>query len=391
MNKKILIITGPTATGKTELAIKLAKKFNGEIVNADSRQVYQGMDIGTGKDIENKSKIKNQNARLQMLSHSECGQAKLHIKNQKFTIGFRLKNNIPVWLVDICKPDYVFNVGEYQKFARLVIYDIQNRRKLPIIVGGTGLYIRSIIEPLNKISIPPNEKLRQQLNDFTVKQLQNKLHQLNKNKFESLNNSDRNNPRRLIRAIEIEEYNLSFWSSDNPPAGGGTIESKYLKKDAISASRRIQHDDIITNSPLPKGEYLLIGLKMSQELLAQNIDKRVEKRYQQGILDEIKQLLKSGYTWNLPSMSGLGYREWKQFFVSSKFEVRGSKKLEIINPSTALRKEILDLWKLHENQYVKKQLTFLKKIPNINWFDVSKPDYYLSIETKVHQWYNQNI
>ena len=378
MNKKILIITGPTATGKTELAIKLAKKFNGEIVNADSRQVYQGMDIGTGKDIENNSKIKNQNV-------------KLHIKNQKFTIGFRLKNNIPVWLVDICKPDYVFNVGEYQKFARLVIYDIQNRRKLPIIVGGTGLYIRSIIEPLNKISIPPNEKLRQQLNDFTVKQLQNKLHQLNKNKFESLNNSDRNNPRRLIRAIEIEEYNLSFWSSDNPPAGGGTIESKYLKKDAISASRRIQHDDIITNSPLPKGEYLLIGLKMSQELLAQNIDKRVEKRYQQGILDEIKQLLKSGYTWDLPSMSGLGYREWKQFFVSSKFEVRGSKKLEIINPSTALRKEILDLWKLHENQYVKKQLTFLKKIPNINWFDVSKPDYYLSIETKVHQWYNQNI
>ena len=376
MNKKILIITGPTATGKTELAIKLAKKFNGEIVNADSRQVYQGMDIGTGKDLPTSSKF---------IVHSS------KLNNINLSVGFREKEGIPVWLVDICKPDYVFNVGEYQKFARLVIYDIQNRRKLPIIVGGTGLYIRSIIEPLNKISIPPNEKLRQQLNDFTVKQLQNKLHELNKNKFESLNNSDRNNPRRLIRAIEIEEYNLSFWSSDNPPAGGGTIESKYLKKDAISASRRIQHDDIITNSPLPKGEYLLIGLKMSQELLAQNIDKRVEKRYQQGILDEIKQLLKSGYTWDLPSMSGLGYREWKQFFVSSKFEVRSSKKLEIINPSTALRKEILDLWKLHENQYVKKQLTFLKKIPNINWFDVSKPDYYLSIETKVHQWYNQNI
>jgi tRNA dimethylallyltransferase len=169
-----------------------------------------------------------------------------------------------------------------------------------------------------------------------------------------MNNSDINNPRRLVRAIEIEEYYLS------------------LRIPAIS-----------NNSPLLTGDYLLIGLKISEKLLAQKINDRVEKRYKQGILEEIQKLLISGFNFDYPSMSGLGYSEWKNYFISSKFKVHSSKKIEIIN-------KIKELWKLHERQYVKKQMTFLKKIPNINWFDASKPKFYSLIETKVGSWYNKN-
>ena len=145
---RLLIICGPTATGKTALAIEIAQKYHGEIVSADSRQVYEGMDIGTGKDIPKNSKFQISNIKL----------------NEKFNtcnIGFREKEGIPIWLVDVVEPDYQFNVGEYRNLARIVIQDIWNRGKLPIVVGGTGFYIHSIQSNAEFIDIPPDPKLRE--------------------------------------------------------------------------------------------------------------------------------------------------------------------------------------------------------------------------------------
>jgi len=124
MRNKIIVICGPTATGKTGLALELAKEYNGEIVSADSRQVYQGMDIITGKDIRD--------GKWEMCREVGCG---------KWVI-----NNIPIWLYDLVKPNYRFNVSEYVGIANKVIHNIISRGKLPIIVGGTGFYLRGLFE-----------------------------------------------------------------------------------------------------------------------------------------------------------------------------------------------------------------------------------------------------
>jgi tRNA dimethylallyltransferase len=167
---KLLIISGPTATGKTALAVKLAKKYSGELISADSRQIYRGMDLGTGKD--------------------HPTDVKLH-------------------LIDIINPDQPFSVAQYRQLALKKIQEIQSKIKLPIIVGGTGQYIDSIINPQPTFHIRPNNLLRFFLNKLSIKYIQSIYKLLDKNSFESLNNSEKNNPHRLIRKIEIK---LSFQS-----------------------------------------------------------------------------------------------------------------------------------------------------------------------------------
>jgi tRNA dimethylallyltransferase len=164
---KLLIISGPTATGKTTLAIKLAKKFNGELISADSRQIYRGMDIGTGKD---------------------------HPKDVKIN------------LIDIINPDQTFSVEQYRQLALEKISEIHSKNKLPIIVGGTGQYIDSITNPQPTFSIKPNKVLRFFLNHFPLKFLQLTLRLLDFKTFKLLNNSDLHNPRRLVRKIEIKFF-----------------------------------------------------------------------------------------------------------------------------------------------------------------------------------------
>src|SRR3989338_4426614 len=148
---KLLIICGPTAIGKTELGIFLSRKFNGEIVSADSRQVYKGMDIITGKDLPVNSKFE---------IAQWAPNSKLRVENQKLSVGYRLKDDIPIWLVDIVTPDYIFNVGEYALLVQKIIIDIWSRGKLPVVVGGTGFYIRAIIERIDTVIIPPDKSLR---------------------------------------------------------------------------------------------------------------------------------------------------------------------------------------------------------------------------------------
>lgn len=250
---KLLIIIGPTATGKTALAISAAKKLNGEIISADSRQVYRGLDIVTGKDKE------------------EYG-------------------GVPVWGIDLVDPDYNFNVSDYVDYARAKTREIQNRGKLPIVVGGTVLYIKALLEPFETINVPPNEKLRKELYKLSVEELQKKLGE------NRMNESDFRNPRRLIRAIEIKE-------------------SKQMPD-------QVRHDTFDTT---------IISLTAPLDYLYGRINKRVDERIQAGASEEYQKLLEK-YSPTLPSMSAIGYKD-----------------------------QNAELWKLHEHQYAKRQVTFIKK------------------------------
>src|SRR3989339_349939 len=181
MEKKILIVCGPTATGKTRLGIYLAKKFNGEIVSADSRQVYKYMNVGTGKEWDNQS--------------AESGV---------------FANDIAVRIhgYDLIEPTESFSVFEFLSFAEKKIKEIRKQGKLPILVGGTGLYIRAVVDGIETMNIPKNEELRGRLQSKNIDDLFENLATLDTSKAASLNNSDRKNPRRLIRAIEIAIWKI---------------------------------------------------------------------------------------------------------------------------------------------------------------------------------------
>jgi tRNA dimethylallyltransferase len=189
MKKKLLVICGPTAVGKTSLALSLAKKFNGELVSADSRQVYKKLDIGTGKDLP--INIKYQISNIKWNGHAvyfyEIGETRL-------------------WGYDLIYPTEEFSVGQYIEIVRRIIEDIWERNKLPILVGGTGFYIKGVVDGIATASIPKNLELRKSLKEESVKSLFEILTRTNSVKAKLLNVSDRNNPRRLIRAIELSEH-----------------------------------------------------------------------------------------------------------------------------------------------------------------------------------------
>ena len=164
---KVLIICGPTATGKTKFALELAKKFNGELVSADSRQVYIGNDLETGKDF--------------------------HLNT----------DHIKIWLLDILQQGEEFSVSAWRHLAQEAIKDILSQGKLPIVVGGSGLYIKSLVQDLPDIDVPFDKKLRKKWENKSAKELFDYLKSINSAKASSMNDSDAKNPRRLIRAIEI--------------------------------------------------------------------------------------------------------------------------------------------------------------------------------------------
>lgn len=175
MFNKLLIISGPTATGKTDLAVNIAKKYNGELVSGDSCQIYKGMDIGTGKDQPEET---------------------------------------PIHLIDIITPDQKFSVADFQKVALKTIKEIQSRGKLPILVGCSGFYIDSVFNPnYNTFSIKPNKFLRFILNRFSVKTLQKIYKILDPQNFSKLNHSDVNNHYRLSRKIEIKLFSKNNQNS----------------------------------------------------------------------------------------------------------------------------------------------------------------------------------
>lgn len=325
---KLLIICGPTATGKTSLGIYLAKKFSGEIISADSRQVYKGMDILTGKDIDKNSELR--------IKNQELG-----ITNPEFTIGYRLKDDIPVWLVDIVEPDYPFSAGEYAVLAQKVITDIWERNKLPIIVGGTGFYIKSIINPYDTYMIPPDKILRSQLEKLDLENLQKKLREEDPTRWEGMNGSDKKNPRRLIRAIEVAKWRQNY-------------SQKFSGLKAI-----------------PSENIFFIGLRTDfKKILRERIYKRIERRINQGAIEEVKKLMEKKYSWFLPAFTSTGASDLKDY---------------IENKQTL--DEAVKSWQFQEIDYSKRQIVWFRKDKRIKWFDVSAYDWRGIVEEKVGKWY----
>lgn len=303
MTNKLLVICGQTGTGKTSLAIYLAKKFNGELISADSRQVYKGLNIGTGKDLKEIAKSK-----------------------------------IKIWGYDLIDPKKNFSVGNYIRFAQKAILDVQKRGKLPILVGGTGLFIKGVIDGIPTAFVPRNLKLRKNLEEKNTDELFEILAQLDPIKAGSMNRSDKLNPRRLIRGIEVATWSLERKTH------------RLFKK--------------------PKYELLEIGLQASLDNLSKKIEKRVDKRINDGVEREIKKLMSSGISWDSQSMTSLGYRQWRDYF-----------------EGVVTRDGVIGNWKKEELRYAKRQLTWFKKDTRINWFDSQDENLYKSVEELVKKWY----
>lgn len=331
--KKLLVICGPTAIGKTPLALHLAKVLAsdpkgsgsaGEVVSADSRQVYKGMNIGTGKDIPKGFEI-----RISKLGFKGGG------------IGYYTDGYTRIWGYDLVEPKEGFSVAQYAETANRIIENIWGRKKLPILVGGAGLYIKALVDGIPTVAIPKNEGLRSSLRGKEIKELYDILAQLDPIRAASMNASDRKNPRRLIRAIEV-------------------ADCKVRAKEATRNGGGLQDFD-----------ELFIGLKAPKRILDARIEKRVERRVRQGIEKEIESLLVKGASWGMQSMTCLGYRQWKYFFEGKK-----------------TKEEVVSLWKKEEVNYAKRQITWFKRDRRINRFDITKSDYPKNVEKLVKKWYS---
>lgn len=304
---KIIIIVGPTASGKSDLAIKLALKFNGEIISADSRQVYRGMDIGTGKVLRDKTLPKS----------------KFKILNLKFPKNTYYSSGVPHHLLDVANPKQIFTVAQFKKLGQQAIKNILKRNKLPIIVGGTGQYIDTLVYDLALPEVPPNYKLRAKLEKQSTEQLFKRLQKLDS---ERAQNIDRHNPRRLIRAVEI----------------------------IIGTGRPVR--PIIRQSP-----YEVLWLGLNPKNLNKRINKRLSARFRQGIISEIKKLRANGVSWQRLYDFGLEYR-WVGQYLQNKISPASPR----LGRGRA-KKEMLAGLEQAIRQYSKRQMTWFKRNKEIRW------------------------
>ena len=272
----LIVILGPTASGKTSLAVKLCEKFNGEIVSADSRQIYKEMNIGTNKEHD------------------------LLIKQH---------------MIDIAEPYEIISMAKYKTKALKCIKQIQAKNKLPFLVGGTGLYISAIVNNLQIPKAKPNPVLRKRLNEKSLEDLQKIIKTLDPETAEVI---EIKNKRRLIRALEVK---LST---------GKSFQAQQKKGKAFFNT-------------------LQIGIKIEKQKLYKRIDKRVNNMIDQGLAHEVELLLKK-YSPNLPSMSGIGYKEIREY----------------LNRKITLAQAI-NLIKTHTRQYARRQIQWFKRDKGIKW------------------------
>ena len=256
MSNKLIVILGPTASGKTNLSIKLAKKYNGEIVSADSRQVYKGMDIGSGK------------------------------------ITKKEMQGVPHYLLDVANPKRKFTVSHFQKLALKAIKNIQKRNKLPFLVGGSPFYIQSVVDGIAIPEVKPDWNLRKKLEKFSNEKLFKKLKKLDPKRAATI---DRHNPHRLIRALEI------VLKTGKPVPGG-----------VIPGGVRPGSDPGLTPFATLK-----IGIIKPPDELKKLIEKRLSKRLENNaMINEVKKLRKSGLSWKRLEEFGLEYRFVAQYLLN---------------------------------------------------------------------------
>ncbi len=308
--KHIYVVTGQTATGKTSYAIELAQQINGELINCDSRQIYKQLNIITGKELE---KTNNNFVLKEKLHQFDIG-------SYTFT-----ESGIPIWLYDIISPDTVFSTFDYRNCALHVIQDIIARGKTPVIVGGTYFYLKHLLYGTVDTFVEPNQKLRDELNTKTVYELQNILFKVDPHILDELNHSDRNNPHRLIRKIEI-----------------------------IKGDKKIIKNEPSLQSLFPDYQIKMEGFKFtSKEMLRDVVERRVDQRLQNGAIKEVTQLLEQ-FPVESPGLKTIGY---------TQIIAHLQKKLSF--------KDMKKDWVLKELQYAKRQLTFMKKDAHIVWKEIT--------------------
>lgn len=321
---KFLVICGPTATGKTKLAIDLAKQFNGELISADSRQVYKELTILSGKDIPNNNKPQKTNITVQY-------------NQNKYSLVTYDIDGVPIWMYDVVLVTESFSVAQFVHITKAVTADIHKRNKLPILVGGTGLYIRGFTKSMETFAVPPDTKLRKFLEFASVEQLQQQLQALDAQKLHSMNLSDQKNPRRLIRAIEVAQW-----------------KTKHGEHRVTDGNNE---------------DYVMIGLRTSLDFLKQRIQQRVEKRLNSAA-KEVTYLMKRNLSPNLPWRSAIGIKLIEQY-LNGDFT----------------RQDLIKQWTHEEFGYAKRQLTWFKKEPSIRWFDIANRLWKKGVVSLVSAWY----
>ena len=295
MKKKILVIGGPTAVGKTELSIELAKRLNGEIISADSMQIYKYMDIGSAK-----------------VSKEEM-------------------NGVVHHLIDVVDPSINFSVADYKEQGEKTIKEIISRGKLPIIVGGTGLYINSLTCNMNFTEAEKDEEYRKELDKLANKHGNNYIHEMLK-EIDPISYKEihANNRKRVIRALEVYKLTGNPFSSYN--AGEDFYKSEY--------------------------DVYYYVLTMDREKLYERINLRVDIMMEKGLLEECIKLKEMGYTSSMQSMQGIGYKEILYY-------LEGNVKLQ----------EAINMIKQGSRNYAKRQLTWFRRDPRVTFLDKDKLSY----------------
>ncbi len=310
---KLIAIIGPTASGKTALAIDLAKRFDGEILAVDSRTIYRGMDIGTAK-AEGEWEREGMKPTPFILRGDETTK-KESIMNLFGRDKFFLVEGIPHWGLDLVDPDQEFSAAEFKEYAEDCIARILRRGKLPILVGGTGMWVWTLVDNLTLTETPPNAALRAELEPRSLDDLFAEYKRLDPDGAEVI---DRDNKRRLIRALEVTKLT-------------GKPFSAQMQKGEV------------------KYGVLQIGLDIPREELFERIDTRVDEMIAKGLVDEVRGLV-AKYGSEANAMSGIGYRQIA-FFLDGKANLKAA--IEEVKRAT--------------RAYAKRQMTWFRRDPRVVW------------------------
>ena len=300
--KNVIVIAGPTATGKTALSVRLAQELNGEVISADSIQIYKKLDIGSAKPTEEE------------------------------------KKGIPHYLMDFVEPDGTYSVADYVKDAKERIDDIIERGKTPIMVGGTGLYISSVVDNVSftesETDLTVRNRLIKELEKIGPQELHKRLEEVDPISASSIHP---NNTKRVIRALEIYE---------------------------TTGKTRTEHEEIskINKSPY---NFCLVALTCERELLYERINKRVDIMVENGLFREVSDLLSQGINRDAQSMQGIGYKE-------ALMAVFGETSCD----------EAIELIKKNSRNYAKRQLTWFRR-GNYTWFDCLEDDLYQKVKNYI--------
>ncbi|MDD4839995.1 MAG: tRNA (adenosine(37)-N6)-dimethylallyltransferase MiaA [Clostridia bacterium] len=314
---KVVVIVGPTASGKSALAIEVARQLNGAIVSADSMQIYRGLDVGTAK---------------------ETG---------------KVREEIPHFMIDVVDRNQEFSVSQFKDMASLAIEKIEGMGKLPIVVGGTGLYIEALLYPFSFGNAVKDETIRKMLTEECElngsDELYSKLKSIDSESAAKLHPND---TKRIIRALEI------FYL---------TGKTKTQSKDQI---KQCAYDIVF------------VGLECDRARLYQKIDKRVDEMFGAGLLDEIKSLEKYDDRFSWQSMQAIGYKEFAEYYNFNKFienddkeniisqsKICPNKSVSIENCDLSEMEQIKEKIKKDSRNYAKRQLTWFRRYENLKWFD----------------------